>query len=61
MFFLNDIAFNRGVQGYRSPVNPKIIQIDPNSLGWIIYVFGSKSNRIDHNRSYTGWITSLDL
>jgi len=43
--------------------------IDPNdlnNLGWVIYVFGSKLNRIDQNRSCTGldleiWSTFLEL
>ena len=29
-------------------------QTDPNNLGWVIYVLGLKSNRIDQNHSCTG-------
>jgi len=40
---------------------PELNQIDLNSLGWVIYVFWSKLNITDQNRSCTGWIADLDL
>jgi len=40
---------------------PKLTQIDLESLSWVIYVFDSKLNRTDQNYLCTGWITGIDL
>jgi len=37
----------------------KLTQIESNNLDWVIYVFRSKSNWTNQNR--TNWVTSLDL
>ena len=39
----------------------ELTQIDLNNLGWVIYVFESKSNQMDQNNSCMNWVTGLDL
>jgi len=47
----------KAVHMYSVTRNP----IDLNSLNWVIYVFGSKSNRTEPIKIFHGWVMSLDL